>query len=181
MKEIVHMHRDLIEAAKNGERYAQKSLFDLYSKALYNIGMRILGNSDDAADVTQDVFLEIFKKLDSFEYKSTFGAWAKKIMVNRSINHLQRRPMHYDLPEIEKAHVEQDDDNEDVAALMMQLNTSLLELPEGCRVVFTLYYFEGLRHEEIASHLNISTSTTKSQLSRSKQLLRSSIKQKIEA
>lgn len=181
MKEIVHMHRDLIEAAKNGERYAQKSLFDLYSKALYNVGIRILGNSDDAADVTQDVFLEIFKKLDSFSYKSTFGAWAKKIMVNRSINHLQRRPMHYDLPETEATHVENNDDQEDVAALMMQLNTSLLELPEGCRVVFTLYYFEGLTHEEIASYLDISTSTTKSQLSRARKLLKTSITQKIEA
>ncbi|GAB5417468.1 MAG: sigma-70 family RNA polymerase sigma factor [Crocinitomicaceae bacterium] len=181
MKEIVHMHRDLIEAAKKGERYAQKSLFDLYSKAMYNIGMRILGNPDDAADVTQDVFLEIFKKLDSFSYKSTFGAWAKKIMVNRSINHLQRRPMHYDLPETEALHEDQNNENEDVAALMMQLNTSLLELPEGCRVVFTLYYFEGLRHEEIASYLNISASTSKSQLSRAKQLLRTSITQKIEA
>jgi len=181
MKKIVHIHRDLIEAAQKGERFAQKSLFDLYSKALYNIGMRILGNSDDAADVTQEVFLEIFKKLDSFSYKSTFGAWAKKIMVNRSINHLQRRPMHYDLPETETVYQEEHDEKEDVAALMMQLNTSLLELPEGCRVVFTLYYFEGLRHEEIASYLDISASTSKSQLSRAKQLLRASIQQKIEA
>jgi len=181
MKEIVHMHRDLIEAAKKGERYAQKSLFDLYSKALYNIGMRILGNPDDAADVTQDVFLEIFKKLESFQYKSTFGAWSKKIMVNRSINHLQRRPVHYDLPEVEQPYEEQFEEQDDVAALMMQLNTSLMELPEGCRVVFTLYYFEGLSHEEIASHLDITTSTTKSQLSRAKQLLRASIQQKIEA
>lgn len=181
MKEIVHMHRDLIEAAKKGERSAQKSLFDLYSRALYNIGMRILGNADDAADVTQEVFLEIFKKLDSFSYKSTFGAWAKKIMVNRSINYLQRQPVHYELPETEIAQVNNPDESEDVAALMMQLNTSLLDLPEGCRVVFTLYYFEGLRHEEIASHLDISTSTSKSQLSRAKQLLRESITQKIEA
>ncbi len=180
MKEIVHMHRDLIEASKKGERHAQKSLFNLYSKALYNIGVRILGNTDDAADVTQEVFIEIFRKLDSFAYKSTFGAWAKQIMVNRSINHLHRRPVHYDLPETEIAH-ENQEDTEDLTALMLQLNTSLLELPEGCRVVFTLFYFEGLSHEEIASHLEISVSTSKSQLSRSKQLLKGLITQKIEA
>lgn len=180
MEKIVHIHRDLIEAAKKGERFAQKSLFDLYSKALYNVGVRILGNTDDAADITQEVFVEIFRKLDSFAYKSTFGAWAKKIMVNRSINHVQRRPVHYDLPESEIA-VENNENSEDVSALMMQLNTSLTDLPEGCRVVFTLYYFEGLNHEEIASYLDISVSTSKSQLSRSKPLLRRLITQKIEA
>jgi len=78
MEKIVHIHRDLIEAAKKGGRYAQKSLFELYRRALFNIGVRILGNTDDAADVTQEVFIDIFKKLDSFGYKSTFGAWAKK-------------------------------------------------------------------------------------------------------
>lgn len=180
MKEIVHIHRDIIEAAKNGERKAQKSLFDLYGKALYNIGMRILGNTEDAADVTQEVFVEIFGKLESFAYKSTFGAWCKSIMVNRSINHLQRRKVQYELPD-DFDPVNNEEDTEDVPALMMQLNTSLLNLPEGCRVVFTLYYFEGLGHEEIASHLNISVSTSKSQLSRSRQLLRGLITQKLEA
>ena len=180
MKEIVHIHRDLIEAAKKGERFAQKSLFDLYSKAMYNIGVRILGNTEDAADVTQDVFVEIFKNLDSFEYKSTFGTWVKKIMVNRSINHLNRRTVYYDLPESE-VYENDEQDTEDVDALMMQLNTSLAEIPEGCRVVFTLYYFEGLMHEEIASYLDITVSTSKSQLSRSKQLLKGLITQKIEA
>ena len=177
------MHRDLIEAAKKGERHAQKSLFNLYSKALYNVGIRILGSADDAADVTQEVFIEIFKKLDSFAYKSTFGAWAKQIMVNRSINQLHRRPVHHDLPTTEIAYEDPDidEDTEEIAALMLQLNTSLVDLPEGCRVVFTLYYFEGLTHEEIATYLDISVSTSKSQLSRSKQLLKGLITQKIEA
>lgn len=180
MKEILHLHRDLIEAAKKQDRKAQKALFDLYSKALYNIGMRLLSNADDAADMTQECFIVVFRKLESYKYEATFGAWAKRIMINRCINHLKRQPLFLDLQENDIPS-EETSVSDDVESLMLQLNTSMAELPDGCRVVFTLFYFEGLDHQEIATHLGISVSTSKSQLSRSKQLLRELLTQKIEA
>ncbi|MDX2359205.1 MAG: sigma-70 family RNA polymerase sigma factor [Crocinitomicaceae bacterium] len=178
MRNVVNIHRDLIERSKNGDRIAQKSLFDLYSKAIYNIGVRLLGNTEDAADITQDTFIDAFTKLDQFSYKATFGAWLKKIMVNKSLNFLNRRKIHFDLEEdLEEVLEEQNN----VEELMIQLNSSLKDLPEGCRVIFTLFYFEGLDHQEISSELSVSVSTSKSQLSRARQLLRELIEQKIEA
>ncbi len=180
MRTIVNIHQDLIERSKNGDRRAQKSLFDLYSKAIYNVGVRLLGNTEDAADLTQDTFIHAFTKLDQFAYKSTFGAWLKRIMVNKSLNFLNRKKVHFDLPEeidgkmTEEEHV-------DTEALMIQLNSSIPQLPEGCRIVFTLFYFEGLDHQEIAESLQVSVSTSKSQLSRARQLLRALLIQKIEA
>lgn len=180
MRNVVNIHRDLIERSKEGDRIAQKSLFDLYSKAIYNIGVRLLGNTEDAADVAQDTFIDAFTKLDQFEFKSTFGAWLKRIMVNKSLNYLNRRKVHFNLEDDIEVEV-YENDHEDVEQLMIQLNSSLVHLPEGCRVIFILFYYEGLDHQEIASDLDISVSTSKSQLSRAKKLLRGLIQQKIEA
>lgn len=159
---------------------AQKALFDLYSKAIFNIGVRLLGNREDAKDITQDTFIDAFTKLDQYAYKATFGAWLKRIMVNKSVNFLHRRRIFSDLEsDIEELY--EDDPLENVDQLMLQLNSSLSELPEGCRIVFTLYYYEGYDHSEIASIMKISESTSKSQLSRAKMLLRDLINIKVEA
>lgn len=180
MRDAVDIHKDLIERSKKGERMAQKALFDLYSKAIFNIGIRLLGNREDAADLTQDTFIEAFTKLDQFAYKATFGAWIKRIMVNRSVNFLQRNKIFSDL-ETDLIELEEEDYSENIDQLMIQLNSSLQDLPEGCRVIFTLYYFEGYDHGEISTILNISESTSKSQLSRAKSLLRDLINIKVEA
>lgn len=180
MRNVVDIHHDLIEESKKGNRTAQKALFDLYSKALFNIGVRLLGNREDAADVTQETFIDAFMKLNQFEYKSTLGAWLKRIMVNKSVNCLNRRKIHYDIDGDFPETIDENQD-EDLEHMMIRLNTSLKELPEGCRVVFTLFYFEGYDHNEIASILNVSVSTSKSQLSRAKSMLRESIHLKVEA
>lgn len=179
MRTTLDLHQHLIDGSKNGDRKAQKSLFELYSKAMFNIGVRLLGNTDDAADITQETFIDVFTKIDQFEGKSTFGAWAKQIMINKSINHLNRRKIHFSLDE--KDEIEDHEIlDDDPTPLMHQLNESISTLPEGCRVIFTLYHFEGYDHEEIATILGISKSTSKSQLSRAKSLLRASIYQKNE-
>lgn len=179
MRKAIDIHHHLVEGSKKGDRKAQKSLFDLYSKAMYNIGVRLLGNSEDAADITQETFIHAFTKIDQFQGKSTFGAWIRQIMINKSINFINRKKVHFDL--IDDVHAPELEIDEDPAYLMQQLNASIGELPEGCRIVFTLFYFEGYDHEEIGSILGISKSTSKSQLSRAKSLLRSLITQKIEA
>ncbi|MFT5779612.1 MAG: RNA polymerase sigma factor (sigma-70 family) [Crocinitomicaceae bacterium] len=179
MRNAFDIHQDLIEGSKNGDRKAQKALFDLYSKAMFNIGVRLLGNTEDAADVAQDTFIDAFTKLDQFKGTSSFGAWMKRIMINKSINFLNRKKIHFELV-VDVASTEEDE-LEDQDFLMQQLMASLPDLPEGCRVIFTLFYFEGFDHDEIASILKISKSTSKSQLSRARGILRSLILQIAEA
>jgi RNA polymerase sigma factor (sigma-70 family) len=179
MRNAYDIHQDLIEGSKNGDRKAQKALFDLYSKAMFNIGVRLLGNTEDAADVAQDTFIEAFTKLDQFKGTSTFGAWIKRIMINKSINYLNRKKIHFEL--VIDVPLTEEDTPDDQDYLMEQLMASLPDLPEGCRVIFTLFYFEGFDHDEIASILKISKSTSKSQLSRARGILRSLILQIAEA
>jgi RNA polymerase sigma factor (sigma-70 family) len=180
MRNVVDLHEDLIEDSKKGVRQAQKALFDLYSKGMFNVVVRLVGNTEDAADITQEGFIDAFQKLDQFQYTATFGSWLKKIMVNKSINFLNRQKsfseIEADIPDLMETEF-----FENVDELMIQLNYSLKELAEGCRVVFTLFYFEGYDHEEISKILNISVSTSKSQLSRAKMLLREKINIKVEA
>jgi len=180
MRDVVDIHQELIEESRKGNRIAQKALFDLYSKAMYNIVVRLVGNKEDAADILQDGFIDAFTKLDQFAYKATFGAWLKKIMVNRAINFLNRRRIFFDIENDVEDTIEEDS-FENVEALMVQLNSSLRDLPEGCRIVFTLFYYEGYDHGEIASILKMSESTSKSQLSRAKSMLREKINLKVEA
>ena len=181
MRTTLDLHQHLIDGSKNGDRKAQKALFDLYNKAMFNIGVRLLGNFDDAADITQETFIDVFTKIDQYQGNATFGAWVKRIMINKSINHLNRRKIHYSLEGDESIVEETTLDNDEREQLMHQLNQSISTLPEGCRVIFTLYYFEGYDHEEISTILDISQSTSKSQLSRAKQLLRTTVYQKMEA
>lgn len=182
MRTTLDLHQHLIDGSKKGDRKAQKELFDLYSKAMFNIGVRLLGNMDDAADITQETFIDVFTKIDQYQGNATFGAWIKRIMINKSINHLNRRKIHFSLDENEQLAEEEGDLHESERhQLMYQLNASISTLPEGCRVVFTLYYFEGYDHGEIATILGISKSTSKSQLSRAKSLLRAAVYQKMEA
>lgn len=179
MTRSVDIHFELVERSRKGDRKAQKALFELYSKAMFNTGIRLLGNKEDAADVTQDTFIIAFTKLDQFKGDSTFGAWLKRIMINKCLNFLERKKVYFD---IMTDPVEEIEENAwDIKEMMAELMVSLNELPEGARVVFTLYYFEGYDHEEIASILKLNVSTSKSQLVRARLLLKNSMIQKIEA
>lgn len=179
MTRSVDIHYELVERSRKGDRLAQKALFELYSKAMYNTGVRLLGNFEDAADITQDTFIDAFTKIHQFNGDSTFGAWVKRIMVNKCLNFLQRKKIHYDLSN--EFIAPDDEDTIDNSEIMSALMESLDNLPEGARIIFTLFYFEGYDHEEISSILEVSVSTSKSQLSRARSLLKLVLTQKLEA
>jgi len=170
----------LIEQSKAGNPQAQQQLYMQYAKAMYNICRRMTNNTAEAEDVLQDAFSDAFYRLGSFRYESTFGAWLKRILVNHCINHLKKRkadvlPMN-DLSMFENRHEETADDE------VAQLNTEKIlkafeQLPQGYRVIFSLYLLEGYDHTEISEILGISESTSKSQFLRAKQKIRDLLKE----
>lgn len=169
-------HRDLVLACCRGERKAQYGLYQQYAKGMYNICLRMVGNTHDAEDILQVAFVDIFGKIDSFNFESSIGAWIKRIIVNRCIDHLKKRRLltesfdtriHPDM--IDEAPMEKDTHNYSVDAVKQGMK----QLSDGYRVVLSLYLFEGYDHEEIATILSISPSTSKSQYHRAKKRLRS--------
>jgi len=167
-------HREIVEACKCGKRDAQFELYRLYGKAMYNVCMRMLRNEMEAEDLLQNSFTDVFTKLHTFRYQSSIGAWIKRITVNNCINHLKKRRLQFE--ELEDRHggfAMVDNDPVDSRALDVErVNRAIFQLPDGYRVVFSLYMLEGYDHKEIASILNITEATSKSQYSRAKKKLK---------
>jgi len=163
-------HRDVVERCKHGNRQAQFELYRLYSRAMYNLCLRMLRNEQDAEDVLQRSFIDVFSHLDSFRYQSSVGAWIKRIVVNNCINHLKRNKIH--IEELEPRHVPVEDEPVTLVEDDMdvyRIKRAVSQLPDGYRTVFTLYLFEGYDHQEISEIMGITEATSKSQLSRAKQ------------
>lgn len=165
-------HRDLIERCREGRRDAQFELYRLYSRAMYNTALRMVQNPHDAEDILQSIFIEVFGKLDTFRYESSIGAWIKRITVNKCINFLKSRRLVFSelTPNSDRAE-EQVQETEPVYNVE-RVNRAIAGLPDGYRVVFSLYAVEGYDHEEIAQVLGITEATSKSQYSRAKARLR---------
>ena len=173
---IVDMHSDILRRCRKGDRNAQMQLYNLYYKAMYNTSLRIVNNTFEAEDVMQESFLAAFQKLGELQEDQTFAAWLKRIVVNKSINALQKN-QRFDLEA--EVPVEDDDslDHEEVAMTVDKVKAAMTELPDGYRTVLTLYLFEGYDHEEISTITGLSSATSRSQYNRGKKLLKKIILQ----
>jgi RNA polymerase sigma factor (sigma-70 family) len=167
-----NLHDDVIAQCLAGDSGAQHQLYNLYSKAMYNICYRMTNDVDEAADVLQEAFISAFKNLNSYKGTASFGAWLKKIVVNKSINHIRSKKMNLvPLEEIEPVSEDVVND-EDLYLDIERIKSGIKLLPDGYRVVFSLYLLEGYDHKEISQILGITESTSKSQYNRAKAKLR---------
>ena len=166
-------HKEIIEDCKRGDRKAQFELYQLYARAMYSVCLRMVKNETDAEDILQNAFVDIFTKLDSFRYQSAVGAWIKRIVVNNCINFLKKRRVYFDELDERHGNILFEETTKDSPKLDVgSIKRAVTQLPDGYRVVLSLYMFEGYDHGEIAEILNISEATSKSQYSRAKKKLR---------
>lgn len=130
----------------------------------------------DAEDLLQNSFVDVFTKLDSFRYQSSVGAWIKRIVINNCINFLKKKKIYFQ--ELEDRHATTAEAEvglrgSDTQGLSVEaVKRALFDLPDGYRVVFSLYMLEGYDHKEIGDILGIAETTSKSQYSRAKAKLR---------
>jgi RNA polymerase sigma factor (sigma-70 family) len=165
-------HRDLIERCKGSNRDAQFELYRLYSRAMYNTALRMVQNTHDAEDLLQSTFIEVFTKIDTFRYESSIGAWIKRITINKCINFLKGKRIAFQ--ELNQGHDQavSSEPEPEPRYSVESINQAIAKLPEGYRVVFSLYAVEGYDHEEIGQILGVTEATSKSQYSRAKAKLR---------
>jgi RNA polymerase sigma factor (sigma-70 family) len=175
------LHDDLVERCKRGDSRAFAAIYQKYAKAMYNTSLRIVNHTGDAEDVLQEAFTDAFRSLEDFHYKSTFGAWLKRIVINKSINQLRKRKM--DLIDIEKTTIgtmlsdEEGPDEQEIRLKVEDIKKAVTLLPNGYRTVLTLYLFEGYDQEEIAEILQVSHATVRTQYMRGRNKLLQYIKQ----
>src|ERR1700755_1224979 len=130
------LHDELVERCKRGDSLAYETIYKKYAKAMYNTSLRIVNHTGDAEDVMQEAFTDAFRSLEDFSYKSTFGAWLKRIVVNKSINQLRKRKM--DLIDIDKTSVgslpEEDGlDEKEMELKVADIKRAVELLPNGYR------------------------------------------------
>ncbi len=138
----------------------------------------MMNSREEAEDMLQESFTEAFIKLSTFRYESSFGSWLKRIVINKCINELKRRKAELVLTE-NIPDSNPDTDKKDIETVKLKVNDvmrAMERLPEGYRIIFSLYLLEGYDHAEIAQIMGITESTSKSQFSRAKQKLKEILK-----
>jgi RNA polymerase sigma factor (sigma-70 family) len=161
---------ELVAKCKQGDQYSFELLYHRYAKAMFNTSLRIVNNRADAEDILQEAFLAAFR-LDDFDYSSTFGAWLKRIVINKSIDLLRRR--HLVVVEMNDGLYQAvpdtvADDEDDIQLKAGEIKKALIQLPAGYRTVLSLFLFEGYDYEEISEIMGISESTVRTQYHRGK-------------
>jgi RNA polymerase sigma-70 factor (ECF subfamily) len=141
---------------------------------MFNIAMRILNDADEAADVLQEAFIDAFGRIADFRQETTFGLWMKQIVINKSISQFRKRRV--ELISIDDTDVEsipdvEQPDNSEFELQVRQVQTAIQQLPDGYRLVLTLYLLEGYDHEEISHILRISENTSRTQFMRARRKL----------
>lgn len=162
----------LVTRCQAGDRDAVRQLYEQYSQAMYQVCLRMMNNIHDAEDMLQESFYQVFKSIGSFRGEATIGSWIKTIVVNKCLNQLRRKsPRFVDADDLEFKEEEQVDETA-FTYTVEHVKKAIGMLPDGYRVVLTLFLFEHYSHRQIAEKLGISESTAKTQYMRAKQRVR---------
>lgn len=170
---------ELVEQCKANDRKAQMQLYKQYCAGMYTVALRFVKDPDDAEDVLQEAFIKAFQKIDQFKGEVTFGAWLKKIVVNRCIDFLKsNRKLLTPLEEKHMANVAIDETDWSVEGDVdiTEIKQAMEQLPEKYGMVLKLYLMEGYDHAEISEILKISETASRTRLLRGKTQLQERLK-----
>lgn len=179
-----NIHQDLIDGCMNGDKKSQFGIYKLYYKAMFNTCLRITKDKIIAEDIMQESFLSAFKNIETYKGEVSFGAWLKKIVINKSLDNLKKKKI--ELVELDESVADEYEEKADETELnsdkvkIERIKNTINELPEGYRLVLSLYLIEGYDHDEIGQILNISSSTSRSQFTRARQKLIHELNEKME-
>ena len=170
----------LVARAREGDELAFATLFHRHKKRAYSLCLRMTGNMAEAEDLTQDAFIQVFRKLGTFRGDSAFSTWLYRVVVNTVLMRMRSRSLRQvslDEPiQMESSMVPRDvscDDRSLRGAVdRMALVRAIQKLPPGCRTVFVLHEIEGYEHHEIAHKLRCSVGNSKSQLHKARLKIR---------
>lgn len=159
-----------INRCLQGDKIAYREFYTLYSRAMLNASLRIVGSQEEAEDILQESFLVAFQKLKEIRSDAEFGGYLKRVVVNRSIDLIRKKkPDLCSMEEVQE--FDRADEDHTVQYDPAVLAECLADLPSGFRVVITLYLFEDYSHREVAEFLNITEGTSRSQYNRARHKL----------
>ena len=171
-----HDEISLIKACSNGDSKAFRKIYEIHSGTMYSICLRYMNNEDEAKDALQEGFIKVFKNISKFKFTGSFEGWMKRIFVNSSIELIRKRKMHLDLSELNSNELPLTAKIETGSMDAEKMMTLVQQLPEGYRTVFNMFIVDGYSHKEISDYLEISESTSKTQLFKARKQLQEWLK-----
>lgn len=174
---IQKLDKTLIDQVMKNDRSAQFQLFELTKGMLYTTCYRIINDEDEANDVLQDAYVEIFQKLYSLKHTEALLSWMKTITIRKAISHSKKKIYFEPIEDIQV----ETSENFDAWFDAELLDQAIESLPNGARAVFLLLSVEGYSHREASQMLGVSESTSKSQLNYAKNLLKKRITKLLQA
>ena len=169
----------LIQASINGDRHSQSQLYALLVPKMFAVCLRYCKNREEAEEILQEGFVQVFKSLKNFKYQGSFEGWVRKIMVNCAIQHYRSNIKMFPVISIDSITngIEEQTGTDEIMAQLgkKELLQMVQALPPAYRMVFNLYVFEGMKHREIAAHLGISEGTSKSNFFDAKIILQKAV------
>jgi RNA polymerase sigma-70 factor (ECF subfamily) len=171
---------DLVKRAQQGNADAFASLFHSHKARIYSVCLRMTNNTAEAEDLTQDAFLQVFRKLSTFRGDSALSTWLYRIAVNTVLMHFRKKalrqisldePYNQDAKQVRREYGSRDD-RLTGSVDRIALARAIKELPDGYRTIFLLHEIEGYEHQEIAELLDCSVGNSKSQLHKAKLRIR---------
>jgi len=174
---------DLAKVAANGNMVAFEEIYKRHHRRVYSICLRMLQNASEAEDLTQDVFIQLYRKIGSFRGDSAFTTWLHRMTVNQVLMHFRKRTVKYEKVTDEGETPDQVVTGSVNPAKMqivdkIALENAISQLPTGYKNVFVLHDVEGFEHEEVARILGCSVGTSKSQLHKARLKLQKLLKKK---
>ena len=161
----------LIEASKSGDKQAFQELYRLHVGKVYALCLRLTGQPSMAEEATQEVFIQVWKKLANYRGDSQFSTWLHSVASNVTISYLRTQKSFWqNIFNLEDAGI--DNTPAENSCQEVDLDVYIAKLPERARIVFVLHALEGYRHEEIANLMNIAVGSSKAQFHRAKQLIK---------
>jgi RNA polymerase sigma-70 factor, ECF subfamily len=176
---------EAIDRAKQGDGVCFEGLYGLHKRRVYSLCLRMTGNTAEAEDLTQEAFLQLYRKVATFRGESAFSTWLHRLAVNVVLMHLRKKG----LPEVSLQETleptEEDGPKKDIGAHdqvlagsidRVNLDRAIETLPPGYRIIFVLHDIEGYEHNEIAEMMGCSIGNSKSQLHKARMKLRDLLK-----
>ena len=175
----------LVARAQHGDEEAFAALFEMHKRRVYSLCLRMTGNTAEAEDLTQEAFLQLFRKITTFRGESAFSTWLHRLAVNVVLMHLRKKGLQQvSLDETDSSQDEPvkrdygDHDRRLTGSIdRISLSRAIADLPPGYRTVFVLHDVEGYEHNEIAEIMNCSVGNSKSQLHKARMKLRDWLRQ----
>lgn len=173
----------LAKSAANGDMAAFEEIYQRHHRRVYSICLRMLQNAQEAEDLTQDVFIQLYRKIGSFRGDSAFTTWLHRMTVNQVLMHFRKRTVKFEKTTEEgetPVQIVPGTERADKMPIVdkIALENAIEQLPKGYKNVFVLHDVEGFEHEEVARILGCSVGTSKSQLHKARLKLRKLLQKK---